>query len=52
MMTGELETSGLAALPADLVDADVRARLIGDLDRTFFVEAGAGTGKTKSSIGS
>ncbi len=32
------------------VDADARRRIVEDLDRTFFVEAGAGSGKTKSLV--
>ena len=34
-----------------LADQDVRERLLNDLDRTFFVEAGAGTGKTTTLVG-
>src|SRR3954462_3783632 len=32
-------------------DQDVRERLLTDLDRTFIVEAGAGTGKTTTLVG-
>ncbi len=34
-----------------LVDADERRRIVDDLDATFFVEAAAGTGKTRALIG-
>jgi ATP-dependent helicase/nuclease subunit A len=37
-----------AAVPAD---ADARTRLLRELDRTLFVEAGAGTGKTTQLVG-
>jgi ATP-dependent helicase/nuclease subunit A len=33
-----------------IADQDTRDRLLGELDRTFFVEAGAGTGKTKTIV--
>ncbi len=32
------------------VDAEARARIVRELDRTFLVEAGAGSGKTKSMV--
>ena len=32
------------------VDAESRRRIVEELDRTFFVEAGAGSGKTKSLV--
>ncbi len=32
-------------------DADARARIVGELDQTLFVEAGAGSGKTSSLVG-
>jgi ATP-dependent helicase/nuclease subunit A len=32
------------------VDADARRRIVEDLDKTFFVEAGAGSGKTRSLV--
>jgi len=34
-----------------LDDAEARQRILTDMDRTFFVEAGAGTGKTTVSVG-
>lgn len=37
--------------PSILADQDVRERLLNELDRTFFVEAGAGTGKTTTLVG-
>src|SRR3954451_3200987 len=40
--------------PADArepIDQPARQRLLHDLDRTFFVEAGAGTGKTTMVVG-
>jgi ATP-dependent helicase/nuclease subunit A len=33
------------------IDQEARDRLLHDLDRTFFVEAGAGTGKTTTLVG-
>src|SRR3954463_14633070 len=33
------------------IDQAARERLLHDLDRTFFVEAGAGTGKTTTLVG-
>ncbi len=35
---------------ATLTDAEARDRITGDLDRTLFVEAGAGSGKTSSLV--
>src|SRR5215218_8717516 len=32
------------------IDQETRTRLVGDLDATFFVEAGAGTGKTRTLV--
>ena len=39
--------SGATAVPAD---QDVRDRIISSLDETLFVEAGAGSGKTRSLV--
>ena len=33
------------------LDEDARARVVNDLDRNLFVEAGAGTGKTFTLVG-
>src|SRR4030067_2137239 len=33
-----------------LADAGARGKIVEELDRTFFVEAGAGSGKTKSLV--
>jgi ATP-dependent helicase/nuclease subunit A len=41
----------IAAPASALVDVAVRRRVLGELDRTFFVEAGAGTGKTTVLVG-
>ena len=41
----------LAATDPTLVDQIVRDRILGELDRTFLVEAGAGTGKTTVLVG-
>src|SRR3712207_5413696 len=43
----EIERTPAAPPP---VDAAARARLVEELDRTFFVEAGAGTGKTTTLV--
>ena len=34
----------------DLPDKEARRKIIEELDKTFFVEAGAGSGKTKSLV--
>ena len=47
-MTAVQEQLGLA-FPVD-EDASTRAAIVADLDATLFVEAGAGSGKTKSLV--
>lgn len=43
-------TSGSPAPTGDLVDADARRLIAGDLERTYFVEAGAGSGKSTAMV--
>lgn len=49
--TSPRATSSTVTNPSAPVDDEARRQLLSDLDRTFFVDAGAGTGKTTMLVG-